>query len=864
MLGPKLEFVFNISVKKANEKKHEFITLENILLSLLLFDEDVVLLVNECGADDEKIREELVLFLDDGSNFSILNDEKIQELFEKQFQTEELQLIAKQNGILYRPELSLSLQRVLQRAILHAQSSDKESIFGVNVFISILSERDNFAVYILEKYGITRAIVLDKAAHGIDKAKNSVINNSSLESGIKRGINQTPLEGQKEPSIKRDTRESENQRGHEGGGARKKEGGASLIKEFSTNLNELASQRKIDPIIGRTEELKRIMQVLCRRTKNNPLLVGDSGVGKTALAFGLAYAINEGHVPEKLKNAQIYSLDLASLVAGTKFRGDFEERLKAVIKELIKENIEGRCAILFIDEIHTIVGAGSTSGGSLDVSNLLKPALASGEINCMGSTTYEEIRKFMEKDQGLIRRFQKIDIKEPSIEDTVKIIEGIKTKYEDHHLVRYSKVMVQLAVNLANKHISDKRLPDKAIDIIDEVGSFIQMKSMNKHKSSRSGHVDGKLSIVTGKDIEEVVALMARIPKRSVVGSEKDKLLKLESHLKSIIFGQNEAILKVTNAIQLSRSGLTTQGKPVASFLFAGPTGVGKTELAKQLSEILGIHFERFDMSEYMEKHSVSKLIGAPPGYVGFDQGGKLTDAINKHPHSVLLLDEIEKAHQDIYNILLQVMDHGVLTDSTGKAVDLRNVILIMTTNIGSVEMELGEIGLIGGRTSKNGESIDPQIDKEFKRDKVLKNFFSPEFRNRLDAIIHFNKLGTTQMIQIVDKFIDELAKQLRERKIIIGLSEKAKEWLAKNGFDDKLGARPMARLIDDKVKKPLSKEILFGHLQHGGNVFIDIYVKSKIETEVNKEVELVTLKDTAAAESSKILIVDELQFIFS
>lgn len=828
MLGQKLEYIFNVSVRMANERKHEFITLENILLALITYDEDVAYVIESCGGNNSELKEELTNFLDDSSNFSILTDEEIQELFEKQFQSQELKHIAKQNGILYRPELSLALQRVLQRAIMHAHSADKERIQGINILISMFAEGDSYAVYLLEKQHIDRATVIEQVAHTLDRPKNGIDTTNSAN-GLSPHLPSDHLGAEKSaPNFSRSDiggnsnggdlgpKRKNNERPGTGTGAGVGAGGAnsgenaSVLNEYTSNLNELVRAGKVDPIIGRQNELNRIMQILCRKNKNNPLLVGDSGVGKTALAYGLAYFIEAKKVPSALLNHEIYSLDMASLIAGTKFRGDFEERLKLVLKNLVMGTNNGGKCILFIDEIHTIVGAGATSGGSLDVSNLLKPVLATGELKCMGSTTYEEYRKFMEKDQALIRRFQKVDIKESSIDDTIKILEGIKSKYEEHHRVHYTRPILQLAVNLANKHISDKKLPDKAIDVIDEVGSYIQMKGVKK---------TARPVKVAAKDIEEVVALMARIPRNSVASNEREKLKNLENHLKSIIFGQTEAIDKVTNAIQLSRSGLTTLGRPIASFLFAGPTGVGKTELAKQLSIILGIHFERFDMSEYMEKHAVSKLIGAPPGYVGFDQGGKLTDAINKYPHCVLLLDEIEKAHIDIYNILLQVMDHGVLTDSSGKSVDLRNVVLIMTTNVGSAEMEAGSIGL----PVSNFSTKEDLWGKEFKRDKVLKNYFSPEFRNRLDAIVHFNRLSPANMSKIVDKFICELEKQLKEKKVHIVLTSAAREWLAVNGYDDKLGARPMSRLIDEQIKKVLSKEILFGELQNGGQVLIDI-----------------------------------------
>ncbi|MBF0299027.1 MAG: AAA family ATPase [Oligoflexia bacterium] len=830
MLGSKLEYVFNIAIKMANEKKHEFITIENILLAMIQYDSEVVGVLKNCGAPIDQIKDDLQKYLDDDSNFSILTEEEIKILYDLQFETEELKNIAKLNGIMYRPELSLSLQRVIQRAAMHIQSAEKERIQGINLLVAIYAEKESYAIFVLEKYNLTRLAIVEAVAHSLDRP----ITNFDSNNG---NGNHDSATGSRDGSSGASTSTS--------AGGKSKVDNLQVLNEFAINLNQLAKQGKIEPLVGRKEELSRIIQVLCRKNKNNPLLVGDSGVGKTAIAHGLVLAIENKEVPELLQNTKIFSLDLASVIAGTKFRGDFEERLKQVIKGLVEEDKAGG-SILFIDEIHTIMGAGATTGGSMDVSNLLKPVLASGDVKCMGSTTYDEFRKFMEKDQALIRRFQKVDIKEPSIDDTIKIIEGIKDRFEKHHKVHYSKSIIELAVNLASKHISDKKLPDKAIDVIDESGSYIQIKrSMGGH-GHKSGsdqgyqdHLDNRVekqtkrkrSNVTVNDIEEIVASLARIPKKSLSSNEKEKLKSLEEILKNVIFGQDMAIDKVVNAIQLARSGLTSVGKPVASFLFAGPTGVGKTELAKQLSLVLGVHFERFDMSEFMEKHSVSKLIGAPPGYVGFDQGGKLTDAINKHPYCVLLLDEIEKAHQDVFNILLQVMDHGALADSTGKSIDFRNVILIMTTNIGSQEMEAGSIGF----KSSSAEKIDFSTnqshlsntlnsgDIEHKRDKALKNFFTPEFRNRLDAIVHFNSLSTKNIGEIVDKFLNELKLLLKDKKVEIEISKDAKLWLVENGYDQKLGARPISRLIDEKIKKILSKEILFGKLQHGGFVSINL-----------------------------------------
>ncbi|MBF0359854.1 MAG: AAA family ATPase [Oligoflexia bacterium] len=859
MLGQKLEYVFNVAIKVANEKKHEFITLENILLAMLQYDSEVIDVLRKCGANIDELRDGLQQYITDDSNFSILSDEEIKTLYDLQFETEELKKIAKLNGIMYRPELSLALQRVIQRAAMHIQAAEKDRIQGINVLIAIYAERESYAVYLLEKQNISRLSIVELVAHSLDKPITSFdygFENESSAEG-ERGAR-----GERGDRGERDRRSSKSEMGSgsasSGSSSSKSADGSTktktdcvqVLNEFAINLNQLARQEKLEPLVGRKEEIARIIQILCRKNKNNPLLVGDSGVGKTALAHGLVLAIENGEVPELLRTTKVYALDLGSVIAGTKFRGDFEERLKLVLKGLVEENKSGG-SILFIDEIHTIMGAGATTGGSMDVSNLLKPVLASGDVKCMGSTTYDEFRKFMEKDQALIRRFQKVDIREPSVADTIKIIEGIKDRFEKHHKVYYSKPIIELAVNLASKHISDKKLPDKAIDVIDESGSYVQIKrgvSKEKDVVNDGGKSKRKRSNVTVNDIEEIVASLARIPKKSLSSNEKEKLKNLEDMLKHVIFGQDVAIDKVVNAIQLSRSGLTSVGKPVASFLFAGPTGVGKTELAKQLSLVLSVHFERFDMSEFMEKHSVSKLIGAPPGYVGFDQGGKLTDAINKHPYCVLLLDEIEKAHQDVFNILLQVMDHGTLADSTGKSIDFRNVIIIMTTNIGSQEMEAGSIGFGLSknqsselRSSKLLNSFDTNTDPdtntdtntnididveqiehiEHKRDKALKNFFTPEFRNRLDAIVHFNRLSTKNIENIVDKFLNELKFQLKDKKVELELTKEAKLWLVKNGYDTRLGARPIGRLIDEKIKKVLSKEILFGKLQHGGSVSI-------------------------------------------
>ncbi|HXH32501.1 MAG TPA: ATP-dependent Clp protease ATP-binding subunit ClpA [Bacteriovoracaceae bacterium] len=769
MISQKLEQILNKAIKRANEKRHEFLTMENVLLSML-DDETVSEILLDCGANISDLKRDLAGFIGENSNFSLLSEEEIQSLNRKQFGNDQLREIARENGILYQPEISLSLQRVIQRAAIHIQSSGKKSIQAINLLVAMFSEKESHATYFLEKQGVNRIDIVEKIAHSTDK----------------------PTARDEDPTVETD-----------GETFRKEEKYEKALSEFTTNLNQLAREGKIDPIIGREEEIQRIIQILCRRRKNNPLLVGDSGVGKTAIAEGLAKAIVEKQVPSTLSKTTVYSLDMASLLAGTKFRGDFEERLKLVLQALEKAN-ETEGSILFIDEIHTIIGAGATSGGSLDASNLLKPALSKGLIRCMGSTTFDEYRKFFEKDQALNRRFQKIDVLEPSVEDSVLILNGIKSKFEEHHQVKYSSDVIRAAVELSNKHVPDRKLPDKAIDVIDEVGAYIRLKP--------NMEVGVEVSL---QDIELIVSKIARIPQKSISTNEKEKLRYLERDLKMMIYGQNPAIEKVSNAIYLSRSGLGHLDKPIANFLFTGPTGVGKTELAKQLAHIMGINFVRIDMSEYMEKHTVSKLIGAPPGYVGFDQGGVLTDAIHKNPYTVLLLDEIEKAHPDIFNILLQVMDHGSLSDSNGRSSDFRNVILIMTSNAGAKEMEAGSIGLSASMRGGENNSI--------KRDQAIKNYFTPEFRNRLDAIIAFNKLDTSNIDMVVTKFLMELENQLVDKKIEMDVTAAAKSWLSKNGYDDKLGARPIARLINEKIKKPLAHEILFGKLEGGGKVVVDV-----------------------------------------
>jgi ATP-dependent Clp protease ATP-binding subunit ClpA len=776
MQSKKLELILNSSIVKTNRLQHEYLTLE-ILFWAMLTDPLVRSVLEDCGANLSKLENELTVFLDDKSNFSILSSSQIDELSEQQFIDLELRDLARENGINYQPEISESVQRVIQRAAIHVQSSGKKDILGVNLLIALFTEKESFVNYLLSVHGVEKFEVVKLVAHGVDRPVNS--ETSTINEDIR-----SEFGGEKDVSKK------------------------SALEEYCINLNQEVLKNKIDPIIGRAEEIERVAQILSRRRKNNPLLVGEAGVGKTAIAEGLAYLIIKGEVPHTLKNAIIFSLDLASLLAGTKYRGDFEQRMKNVLKELssFKEK-EMKEAILFIDEIHTIMGAGATSGGSMDASNLLKPALSSGNLHCIGSTTYEEYRKFIEKDSAFSRRMQKVDVNEPSVDDTYKILVGLKSKFEEHHEVKYSNSIIRLMVDLAHKHITDRKNPDKSIDVMDEVGAMIKIMPQTKRHTN-----------VSKKDVETIVALMAKIPKMSVAGDEREKLRSLKVNLKRMIFGQDQAVDLVADAILLSRSGLGHEQKPIGSFLFAGPTGVGKTELARQLALEMGMHLERFDMSEYMEKHSVAKLIGAPPGYVGHESGGILTDVMKKHPHAVLLLDEIEKAHPDIFNILLQIMDHGTLTDSHGRATDFRNVVIIMTSNAGAKEMEGGSIGI---NKEANVQS--------FKRDQKLKEFFSPEFRNRLDAIVHFNKLQNEQILKIVDKFLIQLETKLAEKNVELKISESARLYLAKIGFDPQMGARPLARIIDTEIKKPLSHEILFGKLEKGGVVlasFDDIHQK--------------------------------------
>jgi len=737
MLSKELETTLNAAFQAAREKRHEFMTVEHLLLALL-DNAAAAHVLNACGANLEELRQKLTLFLE-----------------------ETTPRLSKRDNRDTQP--TIGFQRVLQRAVLHVQSSGKKEVSGANVLVSVFGERESQAVYYLEKQRVTRLDVVNFISHGISKV--------DLERQQQQEQNQNTEEEQPENTAPRNP-----------------------LEIFTINLNELAKQGKIDPLIGRQAEIERTLQILCRRRKNNPLFVGEAGVGKTAIAEGLARLIVEKKVPEIIENSIVYSLDLGALLAGTKYRGDFEKRLKAVVNQLRKQ--EG--SILFIDEIHTIIGAGSASGGAMDASNLIKPALASGELRCIGSTTYQEYRGIFEKDHALARRFQKIDIVAPSIEETVQILNGLKSRFEEHHQIKYGKQSLRAAVELSDKYITDRHLPDKAIDIIDEAGAKQRLQPVSKRKKT-----------ISVSDIEEIVAKIARIPPKNVSLSDKDLLRNLERDLKMLVFGQEKAISTLSAAIKMARSGLANPQKPIGSFLLAGPTGVGKTEVTRQLAKILGIELVRFDMSEYMERHTVSRLIGAPPGYVGYDQGGLLTEAINKHPHAVLLLDEIEKAHPDVFNLLLQVMDHGTLTDTNGRQTDFRNIIIVMTTNAGAQE---------SNRASMGFQIQNHRTDAM----NIIKKAFSPEFRNRLDAIVEFLSLDFQTIVSVVDKFIIELEAQLESKHVTLEVTENARHWLAKQGYDPQMGARPMARLIQENIKKPAAEELLFGSLERGGHIIVD------------------------------------------
>lgn len=742
MLNQELELSLNMAFARAREHRHEFMTVEHLLLALLS-NPSAREALEACSVDLVALRQELEAFIEQTTPVLPMSEE------ERDTQP------------------TLSFQRVLQRAVFHVQSSGRSEVTGANVLVAIFSEQESQAAYLLRKHEISRLDVVNFISHGTRKDEPGQVPDAS-----------NPASNNNEEQA----------------------GGEERMENFTTNLNQLARVGGIDPLIGRDKELERAIQVLCRRRKNNPLLVGESGVGKTAIAEGLAWRIVQGDVPEVIADCTLYSLDIGSLLAGTKYRGDFEKRFKALLKQLEQDSN----SILFIDEIHTIIGAGAASGGQVDAANLIKPLLSGGKIRVIGSTTYQEFSNIFEKDRALARRFQKIDITEPSVEETVQIINGLKPKYEAHHDVRYTAKAVRAAVELAVKYINDRHLPDKAIDVIDEAGARARLMPVSKRKKT-----------VNVADIESVVARIARIPEKSVSQSDRETLKNLGNRLKMLVFGQDKAIEALTEAIKMSRAGLGNDHKPVGSFLFAGPTGVGKTEVTVQLSKALGIELLRFDMSEYMERHTVSRLIGAPPGYVGFDQGGLLTDAVIKHPHAVLLLDEIEKAHPDVFNLLLQVMDNGTLTDNNGRKADFRNVVLVMTTNAGVRETERKSIGLI-----HQDNSTDAMEE--------IKKIFTPEFRNRLDNIIWFDHLSTEVIHQVVDKFIVELQVQLDQKGVSLEISQEARNWLAEKGYDRAMGARPMSRIIQDNLKKPLANELLFGSLVDGGQVTVEL------ETEKN------------------------------
>ncbi len=735
MLDKDLEQTLNDAFRNARDKRYEFVTVEHLLLALL--DNPAALKVlRACGADMEKLHNELTRFIEDNSPRLSDNDER-------------------------ETQPTLGFQRVFQRAVQHVQSSGSKEVSGANILVAIFGERESHAAFFLHQQNIARLDMVNYIAHGITK-------NPEDETG--------------DSTTSGDYDES-----------RQDEGGNNPLENYTTNLNQQAELGKIDPLIGREHEVQRTIQILCRRRKNNPLFVGEAGVGKTAITEGIAKQIVDKQVPEVLLDCTIFSLDMGALLAGTKYRGDFEKRLKGVIAELMRH----KGAILFIDEIHTIIGAGAASGGVMDASNIIKPVLASGEIKCIGSTTYQEFRGIFEKDRALARRFQKIDVTEPSIEETVKILQGLKSRFEDHHQVRYTNQSLRTAAELAERYITDRYLPDKAIDIIDEAGASQQLLPPSRRKKT-----------IGVQDIESIVAKVARIPPKTVTTSHRDIMKNLDRNLKMVVFGQDKAIESLATAIKMARSGLGDPGQPIGSFLLAGPTGVGKTEISKQLANAMGIQLIRFDMSEYMERHTVSRLIGAPPGYVGFDQGGLLTDEINKHPHCVLLLDEMEKAHPDVFNLMLQVMDHGTLTDTNGRHVDFRNVILIMTTNAGADRISRASVGFT-------------QQDHSSDALEVVNKTFSPEFRNRLNAIIEFNALDHKTILNVVDKFLVELQAQLDDKKVVIDVDESARLWLGRHGYDKIMGARPMARLIQDKIKKQLAEELLFGKLLHGGHVIV-------------------------------------------
>ena len=741
MLSRELEVTLNLAFKNAREKRHEFMTVEHLLLALL-DDASASNVLRACGADLDILRQDLIEFI----------DSTIPTIPETQLEQE--------------TQPTHGFQRVLQRAVFQVNSANNSEVMGANVVVAIFSEQESQAVYFLRLQNVARIDVVNYISHGISKYADQADHGPDAHEEA-TSDNETDQEQEE-----------------------------SLLSQFAINLNEQATQGRIDPLIGRSAEVERVSQILIRRRKNNPLLVGESGVGKTAIAEGLAKLIVEGNVPEPMQNSVVYSLDMGSLLAGTKYRGDFEKRLKGIIAELVKKEK----SILFIDEIHTIIGAGAASGGVMDASNLLKPLLSSGQLRCVGSTTYQEYRGIFEKDNALSRRFQKIDVPEPSIQETYEILKGLKSRFEDHHDLKFTNPALKVAAELSSRHINDRFLPDKAIDVIDEAGAYQRLQPESRRKKT-----------IGVSDIELVISKIARIPAKSVSSSDKAQLKGLAEKLKMVVFGQDPAIDALATSIKLARAGLREGEKPIGSFLFAGPTGVGKTEVSRQLANVLGVELVRFDMSEYMERHTVSRLIGAPPGYVGYDQGGLLTEAVTKQPHSVILLDEVEKAHPDVFNLLLQVMDHGTLTDNNGRKADFRNVILIMTTNAGAELMSRASIGF-----SKQDHATDGM--------EAIKKMFTPEFRNRLDSIVQFGELSLKVIQTVVDKFLVQLQSQLDEKKVFLDVDDDARLWLAENGYDAKMGARPMDRLIQEKIKKPLAEEVLFGSLaDKGGTVFVTV-----------------------------------------
>jgi len=759
VLSSELEICLNEAFQSAREARHEFMTVEHLLLAIVDTPK-VREILRACGADVARLRKDLKDFIDQTT--PRLKDDDDREV-----------------------QPTLGFQRVLQRAVFHVQSSGKKEVTAANVLVAIFSEKHSHAAYLLSMQDVARLDVVNYISHGLSKVED------------------------------RDRSEKSDEPAAGPDGERSEPDGGTALEKFTTNLNKLAMEGRIDPLIGRRLEIERTVEILCRRRKNNPLYVGEAGVGKTALVEGLARMIVEDKVPEVLSDSTVYALDMGALIAGTKYRGDFEKRLKGVLSEL-KKNAG---SILFIDEIHTVIGAGAASGGVMDASNLIKPALANGELRCIGSTTYTEYRGIFEKDHALARRFQKVDITEPSVQETVDILKGLRTRFEEHHGVKYADDALVAAAELAARHINDRQLPDKAIDVIDEAGARLRLKPEGEREQ-----------LVTTQMVEDVVARIARIPPKNVSTNDKDTLRNLERNLKLVIYGQDPAIESLAAAIKMSRSGLGDQRRPVGSFLFAGPTGVGKTEVTRQLAIALGVELIRFDMSEYMERHTVSRLIGAPPGYVGFDQGGLLTEAINKHPHSVLLLDEVEKAHPDVFNLLLQVMDHGTLTDNNGRKADFRHVIIVMTTNAGAFEMNRPSIGFTQQDHTSDGME-------------AIKRLFSPEFRNRLDGIISFNGLDARTIQRVVDKLLVEVEAQLEQKGVQLHVDDAAREWLARKGYDPKMGARPMARVIQESIKRPLAEELLFGRLAGGGHAFVTVGADDQLKVESRADSEQALLE---------------------